>query len=234
MGYPETLSHHRGHCNHATHHKKTRMAKDKLTQLGSHAVRAVDTLRTLSIRYRASVADIMRLNKMSDASQFNYMRAVVVPKDRSSACSRGCVAITGKSHLACDCTAWKVQKWGTPQKTRSHYETEMPMMSALHYGSIQEEESVPVVTFSSVVIRAAPAVVIRSGPAKQAKKIRQPKVTTTSFSTTTATTAATTKGSAPATNEAAPPPSFDDETESSANFTNGTISWPGILWSRFC
>lgn len=72
----------------------------------------------------------MRLNKMSDASQFNYMRAVVVPKDRSSACSRGCVAITGKSHLACDCTAWKVQKWGTPQKTRSHYETEStPVLS---------------------------------------------------------------------------------------------------------
>lgn len=68
------------------------------------------------------VDNLLRLNNMFNESQFRDAHRVIVPKDKSMACSRGCVAITGKAHLACDCTAHKIQKWGANmQSGRSPY-----------------------------------------------------------------------------------------------------------------
>mmetsp|Transcript_29005 Transcript_29005/g.76032 ORF Transcript_29005/g.76032 Transcript_29005/m.76032 type:complete len:239 (-) Transcript_29005:582-1298(-) len=231
--------------DHATRTK----AEAKLSQLGTHVLRGVDTLRTLSVRYRVSVSEIMRLNKLSSSLEFLTRRSVVVPKDRSSACSRGCVVITGKGHLVCHCTAHKVTPWrkiySNPRCT-NHYEMEMAPMN-LGYGSINDFEEVPTVTFSSVVIRAAPAVVMRSAPKKKVVAKLEPSPTGTATATVNTTTAATAFGTdsediltTPAVADevvvsvdvtAVVPP--EDKEEYTFDVERGTLTWPRILWSRF-
>lgn len=89
--------------------------------------------------------------------------------------------------------------------------------------SIQDES---LVTFSKVVIRAAPGTVIRSGNKTAARRTSFPKI---NFDTVSKSPAAA--------GIAQMPPTFAEAEgveEMQTDVDAGTGSWPGIMWSRFC
>lgn len=78
-----------------------------------HVVRYGETMGSISARYQHDAKDILALNQLRSARVRVGQVLMVTKKGRENACGKGCVLITGKHHLRCDC---KKKPRGVPGK----------------------------------------------------------------------------------------------------------------------